>query len=626
MVHIVIFGAGPSGLYLANKLRKKGILDILVLDPRAGNYGRPGAIDDAIFEQAERGLKSVLPPAKSDHIRNVEKSLYQYLLSQGIKIETKQFVRFSEKKKGIIVSYKNKYNELIEEFIACDYVFDCTGTKRAVVSEVNKINESKGIDKSFELIPISKDVVIKNHLIAYIKLDQNTTSLADNTKLSQNDLLFYRTPLEYTRAIERLRQFGWTEFAFPYCHNTPFKDGKTCVYVECPDNLPTSQQDAWLTTVLEVVTNQSSVHFEHLTSKPGHPKPNFCIFGVNPQRLNSFTYQDLSLPKVVVFGDGQIEPNYILGHGIKGAFKRIDIFAEEAMIYKEKIVYLNLANYDYAVNNAIKKHEQEIIRHYQHRKNYFEQAVFAAKAYYKFAISQASNQQEMDNLSKRFNEILARTSYYLIRKVMGSKTRTDTYGELITRRNLIILNIGKLTQFEQQEARSQLQLLVDAFTKLGKELYQKGNFSFAVKVYEEALAIYSMHRKMKQERKFNLYEEIVLNYSKLNQLRDLFVKVQEALSQPEKPSESVKKSILFHFVKATYENLRFYYSPEQQLKILTDFVKIFKPQQDFIDNYLALNLKIELEMIKQTLLFYNFSNLVLTNPAGQENYVHIGPK
>ncbi|MFT4059555.1 MAG: NAD(P)-binding protein [Legionella sp.] len=34
----VIIGAGPSGLYTAIKLKKEGIHDIIIYDPRAGNY------------------------------------------------------------------------------------------------------------------------------------------------------------------------------------------------------------------------------------------------------------------------------------------------------------------------------------------------------------------------------------------------------------------------------------------------------------------------------------------------------------------------------------------------------------------------------------------------------------
>ncbi|MGQ3888733.1 hypothetical protein ACQUW5_06830 [Legionella sp. CNM-1927-20] len=620
MTHVVIFGAAPSGLYLASKLRRKGVQDIRVFDPRAGNYGRPGAIDSGLFNLAEQGLKATLPPAKSVHIRNIEKSLYQYSLSQNISIEKKQFVRFAETMNGVVVAYKNKDDELIEEFIACDYVFDCTGTKRALVSEINRIKESKGIAKPFEVTPVSKDVVIKNHLIAYLKLDQNTASLADNTRYPQNTLLFKRTPLEYTRAIEKLRQFGWTEFAFPYCYNTPFKEGKSCIYVECPDNLPLSQKEAWLTTVLKIVTHQQAIQFEQLNSKNGHPKPNFCVFAVNPKRLNCFTYQEQDLPNLVVLGDGQIEPNYTLGHGIRGAFERINILVEGIIIYNRKITSLNFSNYNYNVNRAIKHHEQELIEHYQQRKRYFRQAVYEAKGYYQTAISQASNEEERQYLSERLNEILARTAYYAVIEAMNSNATEDSLGELLAMRDSVVEHIEKLTQFEQQEARSQLQLLVNVFTGVGNELFQEGNFYFAVRAYEEALAIYSMHKKMNQSEKFSLYGEIVLSYRKLNQLESVFAKVQEALSHPEKPTESIKKKILFHFVKATYENIGLYNLPDQQLKILTNFVDIYKPHQDFIDKHLAVSLMMELKKINEIMLSSKVSDLfsaILLNSQDQ---------
>ena len=37
----VIIGAGPAGLYAAIKLRLAGIRDLVIYDPRAGNYTRP---------------------------------------------------------------------------------------------------------------------------------------------------------------------------------------------------------------------------------------------------------------------------------------------------------------------------------------------------------------------------------------------------------------------------------------------------------------------------------------------------------------------------------------------------------------------------------------------------------
>jgi flavin-dependent dehydrogenase len=41
----VVIGAGPAGLYTAIKLRKAGVLDVVVCDPREGHYTRPGHLN-----------------------------------------------------------------------------------------------------------------------------------------------------------------------------------------------------------------------------------------------------------------------------------------------------------------------------------------------------------------------------------------------------------------------------------------------------------------------------------------------------------------------------------------------------------------------------------------------------
>lgn len=45
----VVVGAGPMGLFMAIKLKQMGVKNITVIDPRAGNYTRPGDIDPANF-------------------------------------------------------------------------------------------------------------------------------------------------------------------------------------------------------------------------------------------------------------------------------------------------------------------------------------------------------------------------------------------------------------------------------------------------------------------------------------------------------------------------------------------------------------------------------------------------
>lgn len=56
MKHTVIVGAGPIGLYLAIRLRQIGVENVLVIDPRAENYTRPGTLDKEIFAKVEKHI------------------------------------------------------------------------------------------------------------------------------------------------------------------------------------------------------------------------------------------------------------------------------------------------------------------------------------------------------------------------------------------------------------------------------------------------------------------------------------------------------------------------------------------------------------------------------------------
>ncbi len=92
MTQLVIIGAGPIGLYWARLLAGAGV-NVLVLNPRAGRYTRPGGI--------------LIKPLN-------------------------EFVRFSDQsaKRGIVV--EDEQGTL--ESITCDYVFDCTGSKRVLLN------------------------------------------------------------------------------------------------------------------------------------------------------------------------------------------------------------------------------------------------------------------------------------------------------------------------------------------------------------------------------------------------------------------------------------------------------------------------------------------------------------
>ena len=47
--HVVIVGGGPAGLYTAIGLKKAGVGDVTIIDPRLGLYTRPGHLDRSVF-------------------------------------------------------------------------------------------------------------------------------------------------------------------------------------------------------------------------------------------------------------------------------------------------------------------------------------------------------------------------------------------------------------------------------------------------------------------------------------------------------------------------------------------------------------------------------------------------
>lgn len=153
-----IIGAGPAGLYTALSLAKAGVdvKNIIIYDPRAGQYTRPGHLvgkvfrkteqsldikfDNNIFYQGMRSQEEKLNRQKVNehaHIKNFERTLYSAVLKVGISIEEKSFTGLQEdsKEPGIIV----KNTEGISEFKPASYVFDCTGSRRFVVHAVNSL-------------------------------------------------------------------------------------------------------------------------------------------------------------------------------------------------------------------------------------------------------------------------------------------------------------------------------------------------------------------------------------------------------------------------------------------------------------------------------------------------------
>ncbi|MGQ3888590.1 hypothetical protein ACQUW5_06100 [Legionella sp. CNM-1927-20] len=617
MPHVVIIGAGPAGLYFASNLEQKGIKDIAIYDLRAGDYVRPGALNIGIFQQAESGIQAPLHFNKAtSHIRDIEKCLYRHVVSKNITVEKKQFMRFSEEPKGIYVAYKNEQQKLVEEFVSCDYVFDCTGSKRALAHEVNKKCEIKGMPRPFEISVVSKEVIVKKYLIAYLKIDNNIAAQARSVTPDQKNNLTGKTHLEYIQAIEKLRLFGWTEFTLPDCHHTHFKENKNCFYIDCPSDLLPEHQSAWMETVLSILTNKTAIQYEPMESKKGRSKPNFTTFVVNPKKLNCFTYQEEGLPHISILGDGQIEPNFVLGHGIKGTFERIDLLMNYITIADDgKIANYDASTYNLDVNNALKAHGQEIFNYYLIRKLHFRKGVYEAKIRYEAAITETTNPAERDLFRERLREINARIAFYeALKPLEGGNAPSNldaALKEFTDAKNTIVQSLKMLTEFELAEATEKLQRFIIFFRTIGNRISQKAYYSLAIKIYEEALSIYSVMNMRADVEKLNLYSELILCYRKLGQLEEVFAKFKEASSCLDLANNDAKKKILFHFVKAVEENVSKLNSDSQRLDILSRFASLTKTHLTFIAEHLKDSLKVELKRLDDCMASFKHHEMEL---------------
>lgn len=232
----IIVGGAAFGLYLAIQLHRAGVRDMVVIDPRADCYTRPGHLDDDVFERAEAGIQYRLEGWRSQaisHIKDIERALYHVARSLGIAIETKTFIGFADEErdgcKGLCV-----HENGVDSIIPSEYVFDCTGTKRALVDAVNALYD---VSLPFVTSAVVSNVRVKKHFLAYVCMNDHDATTLINYLVEQRLSMQTKKLLYFTRSMVKLRAFGWQEHSFPYYFATSFSNEKVGVYTEAPDTL-----------------------------------------------------------------------------------------------------------------------------------------------------------------------------------------------------------------------------------------------------------------------------------------------------------------------------------------------------------------------------------------------------
>ncbi|MBL7525108.1 hypothetical protein [Legionella bononiensis] len=556
----VIIGAGPAGLYTAIKLYKEGVRDLVVYDPRAGHYTRPGHLNRNVFKNAESGLKfDFWPGDKAGHIKDLEKALYKEATRLGIKIENKRFLRLHEdaKRPGVVVD-----NDGMEELVEANYVFDCTGNRREVVAAVNHLIP----DSPLKLTTIT-ELPVRNHFLAYVKID-----IADWHRFERDLIQFENFPemtnsLSFAQSIMKLRTLGWKEFKFPRCYGMEFGKDKVCLYLHAPDHLPKEHYDEWVQTVLECYTKPMS--YTHL---PPSPKPRFLPFPASAQALQDVSYKGRNLPTVIALGDAQIDFDYYLAHGIKDGMKRIDALFQHMEAFDNEIHYFDSEEYLITIQDLLREHKKEVIEESEKVKRSFVNALETAQLRFRQALFLSKSSEEKIVIGDMLKEIEARQSYHKARKSFTdchNKTHQVVLTPLTVNSVMAKLNqiqSDLLTAYtnlpasfvnERKEVEELLLHLAVSWKEVGNALFKAQRMPEAIDAYKKAMSIYNLDGFIGRHaaKEIPIYSNLTLVYLQEKLYSEAISAANIALSiidgcSPEDQPAALQAKIVYNLIRA----------------------------------------------------------------------------
>ncbi len=515
---VIIIGAGPAGLYAALAFYKAGIT-ALVFDPRAGEYTRPGRLDQPVLEAAAKFLNlQVVLPKNYMHIKDFERILYEQISNiNAIKIEKKKFIRLKEDTEtpGVIIA-DAKGNE---EFVAGNYVCDCTGSNRYVLKSANEICAP---EIPFTLRAFT-EVAASTRYLAYVQMknEQLLELMNSYNRISSP----FVDNIYFARSLIKLRALGWNEFKLPELTGYYVNKNKVCLYLEIPIGLSKTEQDKWLQTVLEIYTASTPDYHYLPQSKKYSAKPRLTTINVETNVVEQTAYIGKNLPMIFPLGDALIDPYYVIGQGIGRGCKGINFLIESMDIVENKIRHFSNNEYQLKISRELREHANIIHNQIKKEEAASIESIRTAFQHFDHAIRETSEESEKIIFSEILDEIRTRKSfadghYYFTfyhdrnHKLIScynppSEISFDSLKEM----HLNFFNALKVLPLIAKKERSHTEtLLADlaiSWQEIGNSLFFRGEFSQAIISYKKALEIYALELPVLQEKKENLNDILV---------------------------------------------------------------------------------------------------------------------
>lgn len=496
----VFVGAGPVSLSAAILLVKKGVPanEIILCDPRAANYTRPGALPNWVFQDVARLLHMKLGVKKrgddkTGHIKNLEKSLLSIAQEQGINVEQKKFISLA--KGGVTVANLNGE----EEFIATDYVFDGSGSKRVVINAVNsKLPSSPPFqfESPFE-IPGA------HYFLAYVQM--NRPQVVCLNRFYSNAIRFEGlcssdlSPLDYARNLVKFRELGWQEYTLPlaagYIFNGSKKSAthapeliKVCLYIRAPRDLSPENYHAWVNAVIHMQAKQATYQQLDKSKRPINLR--FAPITVTGQTLTTFSHHESGFPCVVPIGDSVMDPHFKLSNGIANGIERFEKSCSAMKIENGKITAFDENLYNIEVSALISKQKQRAEDQYSSDKKHLKKGLLLTQKNLAEALENTNNRSEKKKFAQMLGEIKKCLDFAAIR-INKKSSITDLTQSHTTLLEFSANNGAPLAEHQLPDLHKKLLKLAEAWENQALAAL-KDNHKIAQIYYQKAAVIYQL--------------------------------------------------------------------------------------------------------------------------------------